>query len=72
MNDESGACIRHEKLEHFTKGKRPIGIHRRRSEHNIKEDLDKIGWKGRDSEHLAENRIQWLAAVNNAMNSLVL
>jgi hypothetical protein len=38
---------------------------------NIKVDLREIGWDGMDWINLAENRDQWRALVNTALNFLV-
>jgi hypothetical protein len=48
--------------------KRPLGRPRRRWEDNIRIDLREIGWGGMDWIHLAQNRDQWRALVNTAMN----
>jgi hypothetical protein len=50
------------------KGKRPLGRPRRRWVDNIKMDLGEIGWDGRDSIELAQDRDQWRALVNTALN----
>jgi hypothetical protein len=42
-------------------GKRPLGRPRRRWEDNIKMDLRKMGWGGRDWIDLAQDRNQWRA-----------
>jgi hypothetical protein len=42
--------------------------HRRRWEDNIKMDLRKIGWSGMDWIYLPQDRYQWRALVNTAMN----
>jgi hypothetical protein len=49
-------------------GKRPLGRPRRRWVANIKMDLGKIGWDGRDWIELAQNRNQWRALVITMMN----
>jgi hypothetical protein len=49
-------------------GKRPLGRPRRRWVDNIKMDLGQIGWDGRDWIELAQDRDQWRALVNTAMN----
>jgi hypothetical protein len=49
-------------------GKRPLGRPRRRWMDNIKMDLKKIGWDGRDWIELAQDRDQWRALVNTVMN----
>jgi hypothetical protein len=51
-----------------TEGKRPLGRPRRRWVDNIKMDLRKIGWDGRDWIELAQDRDQWRALVNMVMN----
>jgi hypothetical protein len=51
-----------------TEGKRPIGRPRRRWEDNIKLDLRGIKWGAKDWIDLAQNRDQWRAIVNTAMN----
>jgi hypothetical protein len=49
-------------------GKRPLGIPRCGWVDNIKIDLREIGWDGMDCIYLAQNRDQWRALVNTAMN----
>jgi hypothetical protein len=49
-------------------GKRPLGRPRCRWEDNIKMDLRETGWGGMDWIDLAEDRGQWRALVNIAMN----
>jgi hypothetical protein len=49
-------------------GKIPQGRPRRRWVDNIKMDLGEIGWDGRDWIELAQDRDQWRALVNTAMN----
>jgi hypothetical protein len=49
-------------------GKRPLGRPRRRWVDNIKVDLREIGWIGMDWIDLAQDRDQWRALVNAAMN----
>jgi hypothetical protein len=51
-------------------GKRPLRRPRRRWVDNIKMDLREIGWDGLD--YLAQDRDQWRALVNMAMNLRVL
>jgi hypothetical protein len=53
-------------------GKRPLGRPRRRWVDNIKMDLIKRGWDGMDWIDLVQNRDQWRALVNTAMNLRVL
>jgi hypothetical protein len=52
-------------------GKRPLGRPRRRWEDNIKIDLRVIGWGSTDWIDLAQDRDQWRAIVNTAMNLMV-
>jgi hypothetical protein len=52
-------------------GKRPLGRPRRRWVNNIKIDLIKIGWDGMDWIDLVQDRDQWRALVNTAMNHRV-
>jgi hypothetical protein len=49
-------------------GKRPLGRPRRRWMDNIKMDLREMGWDGVDWVDLAQDRDQWRALVNTAMN----
>jgi hypothetical protein len=49
-------------------GKKPLGRLRRRWVDNIKMDLRETGWGGMDWIDLAQNRDQWRALVNTAMN----
>jgi hypothetical protein len=49
-------------------GKRPLGRHIHRLEHNIRMDFREIGWSGMDWIDLAEDRDQWRALVNTVMN----
>jgi hypothetical protein len=49
-------------------GERPLGRHRRRWEDNIRMDLREVRWEGMDWIHLAQDRDQWWAVVNTAMN----
>jgi hypothetical protein len=49
-------------------GKRALGRLRRRWEDNIRMDLREIGWSGMDWIDLAQDRDQWRALVNTAMN----
>jgi hypothetical protein len=48
--------------------KRPLGRSRRRWVDNIKMDLRERGWDDIDWIDLAEDRNQWRALVNTAMN----
>jgi hypothetical protein len=49
-------------------GKRPPGRQRRRGVDNIKIDLREIGWGGMNWSDLVQDRNQWRALVNMAMN----
>ena len=49
-------------------GKRPLGRPRRSREDNIKMDLRRVGYDGRDWINLAQDRDQWRAYVRAAMN----
>jgi hypothetical protein len=49
-------------------GKIPLGRQRRRWKDNFKMDLEGIGWGGMDWIDLAQDRKQWSALVNTAMN----
>jgi hypothetical protein len=49
-------------------GERPPGRSRRRWMDNIKMDLGEIGWYGMDWTDLAQDRDQWSALTNMAMN----
>jgi hypothetical protein len=49
-------------------GNRPLGRPRRMYVDNIIMDPKKIGWDGMDWIVLAQDRDQWLALVNMAMN----
>jgi hypothetical protein len=49
-------------------GKRPFGKSRCGREVNIRMDLRKVGWKGVDWMHMAEDKDQWRALVNTVMN----
>jgi hypothetical protein len=48
--------------------KRPLGRPRRRWEYNIKIDVREIEWNGMDWFDVAQNRDQWRALMNTAMN----
>jgi hypothetical protein len=49
-------------------GKRQLVRTRCRGEDNIRKDLREIGWEDVDWIHLAQDRYQWRALVNMAMN----
>jgi hypothetical protein len=49
-------------------GKRPLGRPRHRWENNIKMDLREIGMDGANWIQLAQDKVQWRAFVNMAMN----
>jgi hypothetical protein len=51
-----------------SEGKRPLGRPRRRWVDNINMDLREIGWGAMDWIDLAQDRNQWRALVNTAMN----
>jgi hypothetical protein len=53
-------------------GKRSLGRPRRRWVINIKIDIREVGWDGVDWIDLAEDRDEWKALVNTAMNIWVL
>jgi hypothetical protein len=53
------------------KGKRALGITRRRWEDDIRVDLREIGWGGMDWIDLGQERDQWRALVNTVMNLCV-
>jgi hypothetical protein len=46
----------------------PLGRPRLRKEYNIKMDLREIGSGGMDWIHMSQDRDQWRALVNTAMN----
>jgi hypothetical protein len=48
--------------------KRPLGRPRRRCVDNIKVDLRRIRWDGKDWIDLAQDRDQWRALVNAVIN----
>ena len=50
-------------------GKKALRGPRRRWEHNIKMDSQKVGWKGVDWIDLVQDRERWRAFVNAVMNS---
>ena len=49
-------------------GKRPLGRPRRRSEDNIKMDLQEVGGGCEDWMELAQDRDRWRALVSTVMN----
>jgi hypothetical protein len=49
-------------------GKRPLRRHRYRWEDNIKMDVQKIGWEGKDWTDPDQNTKDWRALVNEVMN----
>jgi hypothetical protein len=49
-------------------GKKPLGRPRRRWEDDTGVDLRNIGWGGMDWIDLAQDRDQWRALVNSAIN----
>jgi hypothetical protein len=51
-----------------SKGKRPLGRLRRRWRNKVRMDLREIGWEGVDWMHMDQDRDQWRAVVNTAMN----
>jgi hypothetical protein len=53
-------------------GKRPLGRPRCRWVDNIRMDLREIGWGGMDWIDVAQDRDEWRALVNTAMNLRVL
>jgi hypothetical protein len=50
------------------KGKRPLGIPRRRSEDNIKMNFQEVGCGDMNWINMAEDRDSWRALVNALMN----
>jgi hypothetical protein len=55
-------------LEGKPKGRRTVGRPRRRWMDNINMYLREIGWDGLEWIELAQDRDQWTALVNTAMN----
>ena len=49
-------------------GKSPLRRPRRRWEHNIRVDLQEVGWEGKDWIDLAQNSDRWLALLSAVMN----
>jgi hypothetical protein len=52
-------------------GKTPLGRPRLKWTGNIRMELRKIGWKGEDQIHLAQERDQWQLLVNTLINRRV-
>jgi hypothetical protein len=50
------------------RGKKPLGRPKRRSENNIKMDLQEVGYGGMDWIDLAQARDRWRVIVNAVMN----
>ena len=48
--------------------KRPLGNPRRRSEYNIKMNLEVVGWDSMNWTRVAQNKDKWRAVVINVMN----
>jgi hypothetical protein len=48
--------------------KTPVGRHKLKNEYNIKIDLKQIECEDVNWIHLAQDRVQWRALVNTAMN----
>jgi hypothetical protein len=57
---------------HKPEGQRPLGRPRRRGVDTIKMDLREIGWDRVDWIDMAQDRDQWKALVNTALNLRVL
>jgi hypothetical protein len=55
-------------LEGKHEEKKPLGRPRRRREDNIKMDLKDVRCDGLDRINLVQDRVQWLALVNMAMD----
>jgi hypothetical protein len=62
----------HRLLAEKSEPNRPLGRSRRRWVDNIEMDLGEIEWSGIDWIDLAQNRGQWEASVNTAMDLPVL
>jgi len=72
-NEMGGACMREGRgvyrvLVGKPEGKRPLGRPRRRSEDNIKMDLQEVGGCCGDWIELAQCRDRWRALVSTVMN----
>jgi hypothetical protein len=65
MGEDRGAC---RVLVGKPGGKRPLGRPRRRSEYNIRMDLQEVGCGVVDWIGLAQDRDRWRAIVNTVMN----
>jgi hypothetical protein len=65
MGEKRNAC---KILVGMPEGKRPPGRPRRRWMDNIKMDHRETGWDRMDWIDVAQNRDQWRALVNTAMN----
>ena len=65
MGDKRGA---HVALVGRPDGNRPLGRPRRRWEDNIKTDIQKVGWKGKDWIDLAQDSDRWWTLMNAVMN----
>jgi hypothetical protein len=70
-----GACSSHggkrneyRVLVRKPKGRKPVGISRRRLEDNIKMDRREVGWGSMDRIDLALGKDYWRALVNKVMN----
>jgi hypothetical protein len=66
------ACTgeKEEVLVRKLEGKKPLGRPRHRLDNDIKINLKEIGRDGMDWIHVAQDRDQWWALVNMAMNFL--
>jgi hypothetical protein len=51
-----------------SEGKSPFRTPRRRSEYNIKIDLQEVKWEGTDWIDLTQDRDRWRALLNRVMN----
>jgi hypothetical protein len=70
-----GACsnmgeirITYKVLVEKHEGKSPLGRGRRSWKDDIRIDFKEMGWEGVEWIHLAQDRDQWWALVNTAMN----